>query len=75
MISCCAVILHHSYNHIRNVWSEEGEPLNKFGLSTMNNDDYSNFLKRVEARGLENINDNNEEPKVITSFEDIQSTG
>ena len=41
----------------------------------MNNDDYSNFLKRVEARGLENINDNNEEPKVITSFEDIQSTG
>ncbi|RIA81108.1 hypothetical protein C1645_701088 [Glomus cerebriforme] len=54
-------------------YNKEGEPLDKFELFKMyNNEDLNKFLRRVKARGLENINDSNREPKVVTSFEDIQ---
>ncbi|CAI2174787.1 4522_t:CDS:2 [Funneliformis geosporum] len=54
-------------------YDNEGVPLNKFERFTMCDEDFSKFLKRVEARGLENIDDNNEEPEIITSLEGIQA--
>jgi hypothetical protein len=55
-------------------YNNEGVPLDKFDQFTMrNNEDFSKLLKRIEARGLENIKDNNEVSKIITSLEDIQA--
>ncbi|GET02141.1 hypothetical protein GLOIN_2v1571072 [Rhizophagus clarus] len=54
-------------------YDDEGVPLNKFELFTMNDRDFREFLRRVKARGLENIDDDNEISKVITSLDDIQA--
>ncbi|EXX61870.1 uncharacterized protein OCT59_004664 [Rhizophagus irregularis] len=55
-------------------YDNEGMPLDKFEQFEMrNNEDFSKLLKRVEARGLENIEDNNKVSKIITSLEDIQT--
>ena len=54
-------------------YDDEGVLLNKFERFTMRDEDFSKFLKRVEARGLENIDDHNEIPKIIMSFEGIQA--
>jgi hypothetical protein len=47
--------------------------LNKFERFTMCDEDFSKFLRRVEARGLENIDDDNKEPEIITLLEGIQA--
>ncbi|RIA90492.1 hypothetical protein C1645_823334 [Glomus cerebriforme] len=48
-------------------YDNEGVPLNKFEQFTMHNEDFRGLLKRMEARGLKNIDDDNEEPEIITS--------
>lgn len=45
-------------------YDNEGVPLNKFEQFTMHDKDFSKFLKRVEARGLVDIDDNSEELKI-----------
>lgn len=70
MISCPIIIL-ENYQEAKTFriqcYNNEGEPLNKFERFMMrDNEDFSRFLKRVGARGIENINDNNEETEVIT---------
>ncbi|CAG8717405.1 15263_t:CDS:2, partial [Funneliformis caledonium] len=53
--------------------NDEGEPLDKFEEFTIRDEnDFCEFLKRVDARGLKHIDDNNEVPKVISTFEGIQ---
>ena len=55
-------------------YNDEGEPLEKFEKYTMHDeDDLRNFLKSVEGKGLESIEDNNEIPNVITSLRDINN--
>ncbi|RHZ86671.1 hypothetical protein Glove_48g67 [Diversispora epigaea] len=54
-------------------YNDAGEPLKKFDKFIMrNNEEYINFLKIMNARGLERINDTSENLEIITSFQDIQ---
>ncbi|RIA89359.1 hypothetical protein C1645_738698 [Glomus cerebriforme] len=54
-------------------YDNESVPLNKFERFTMRDKDFRGFLKRMKARGLENIDNDNEEPEIITSLEGIQT--
>jgi hypothetical protein len=54
-------------------YDDEGVPLNKFERYTMRDKDFREFLMRVKVKGLANIDDDNEEPEIITSFEGIQA--
>ena len=54
-------------------YNDEDKLLNKFKEFTMRDEnDFCEFLKRVDARELKYIDDNNEVPKVILTFEGIQ---
>ncbi|CAG8582045.1 3977_t:CDS:2, partial [Ambispora gerdemannii] len=54
-------------------YDDEGELLEKFEEYTMHSEnDLHTFLKRVDGKGLESIDDNNEVPKVVTSLKYIR---
>jgi hypothetical protein len=54
-------------------YNDEGEPLlGKFELYAMSSDnEFFSFLRRVDAKGLELINNYSDEPFVITSLERV----
>jgi hypothetical protein len=44
-------------------YDNEGVLLNKFEQLTMCDEDFRGFLRRMEAKGLANIDDHSQEPK------------
>ncbi|CAG8840771.1 32772_t:CDS:2, partial [Gigaspora margarita] len=55
-------------------YNDEGEPSERFEKFTMHNeDDFRGFLKAIDGKGLESIDDNSETPNVISSLRHIRS--
>ena len=68
------VILEESKIFFIQTYNAEGEPLQQFEKYTMSNDtEFNTFMKRVDGKGLQRIDDENKEPDIITSLKNIRS--